>query len=105
LLADCARATQGIEQQEGRQCDREESQRASQRKENNTRDKIEHAQPIRRTRLAFHLYWIQRLVFPHRLLESGRGSAVKFDCIGNLTKALSVSPQQDASLAECGISE
>jgi len=103
LLAGRNKAAQGVEQQSGEECDREESDGMSQRKENNARDKNERSQPRGRTRLARHL--VQRLAHLHRILVSERGSGGKFDCFGNLTKALTFSPERAACVAECRVSE
>ena len=73
--------------------------------ENDARAKIERSQPCGRSRLIFHFHLIRRLASLHRMLISGRGSVVEFDCFGDLTKALTFSPQREACIAECRVSE
>jgi len=103
LLAGGNKAAQGVEQEHGEERDREEPDGMQQRKENNARDKSERSQPRGPTRLARHL--VRRLARLHRILVSGRGSAGKFNCFGNLTKALTFFPERAACVAECRVSE
>jgi len=119
LLAEANKATQGVEQKNGDERDPEEPYRMPQRKENDARDENERSQPGGLTRYARHpVQWlvrhpverlardlVQRLAVLRRILVSGRGSAVKFDCVGNLTKALTFSPERAAGVAECRVSE
>jgi hypothetical protein len=48
---------------------------------------------------------MQRLAPLLEILVSGRGLRAQFDCLGNLTKALTFSPQRAARVAECRVSE
>jgi hypothetical protein len=105
LLADTYKATQGAEQQDGEESDGAESQGMSHRKKDNAYDKSENFQPHGHTRLDCHLHRVQRLPRLHRILVSGRGPSVKFDCFGNLTKALTFSAERAARVAECRVSE
>ena len=94
---------QGVEQKNGDECDREGHHAAAQRKQNNLPDKSEHPPPSGLARLARHL--LQRFPLRHRIPVSGRRPAGKFDCFGNLTKALTFSPERAACVAECRVSE
>jgi len=91
----------------------------SERKENNARNKKQRSQPRGLTRLVQHLVHrlarhlvqrlvrnlMQRLARLHRILALAREPAGKFDCFGNLTKALPLSPERAACVAECRVSE
>jgi hypothetical protein len=103
LLADGNKAMQGIEQQNGDECDREGQYATSQGRENNLPDNSERPPPRGLTLLARRL--VQQLVLLHRILVSGRESAGTFDCFGNLTKALTFSPERASCVAECRVSE
>jgi len=127
LLAERNRATRGVVQQHGGKCDPDEPEGTSQRKENNARSEKERSQPSGGTRHARHLvqrlarhlvqllfrHLVQRLahhlarwiaLLRHKLVP-GRGSGVKFEGLRNLTKALPLSPERAACVAECGIAE
>jgi hypothetical protein len=88
VLADGKKALQGVEHQNGDECDREGQYATSKGKENNLPDKSEHPPPRRLAWLDRRL--LQRLAPLRRILVSGPESAGKFDCFGNLTKALSM---------------
>jgi hypothetical protein len=103
LLADGKKALQGVEQQNGDECDREGQYATSERKENNPPDKSERPPPRGLAGLTRRL--VQRLAPLHRILVSGRGSAGMLDCFGNLTKAPTFSPERAACVAECRVSE
>ena len=65
-------------------------------------DKRRRSRPVRPIRFTFHLHLMQRDALVHRILVSGRGSAVQFEGFGDLTKALAFSSQQSAGVAVRG---
>jgi hypothetical protein len=105
LLGDTCKAAQGVEQQNGEECDGQEPQGMSHRKKYDVYDKGESCQPRGHIRIDRHVHLVQRLARLRQILVSGRRSTVKFDCLGNLTKALTFSPERAACVAECRVSE
>ncbi len=119
LLAEGNNAARGVEQQNDDERDGEKPYGMSQRREYQSPNKHERSHPCGLTplvchavrRLAPHLvqrlvrHLVQRLARRHRIHESGRRSGGKFDCFGNLTKALAFSPECAARVAKCRVSE
>jgi hypothetical protein len=111
LLADGGNGAKAVEQQNGEECERQEPQGMSQRKEDYARDQGERRQPRRRIRLARRLVkrlvgdLVQRRARLCQILVSGRGSAGSFDGFGNLKKALTFLPECAAGVAEGRVSE
>ena len=73
-----------------------------QRKENNAHDKSERA--LSHAGVPGSLA-MQRLALLRQILVSVRRSAGTFDCLGNLTKALTFLSERAACVAECRVSE
>jgi hypothetical protein len=92
--------TKGVDQPEGEDCGHEEPCRTSQRKGDDARDQRERG----RVRLTFHHHLMQRLAFLHGILVFGRGVVAEFNGFGNLTKALTFTPQRAGGVAECRVS-